>query len=116
MQNGKIANVVSIFQVWQSCPPGTFSVASGLWDVDNCTQCTGGSYCSQPNATAVTGQCDAGYYCTLGSDTNQPDVNATGTAGPCPTGHYCGINTVTPTPCPAGKFFIVFLATNLDLN
>jgi hypothetical protein len=90
--------------VWQSCPPGTFSTMTSLWHVDNCTQCTGGHYCSQPNATTVTGPCQAGYYCTSGSDTPAPDVNNTGVAGPCPAGHYCGPQTTNPTPCPDGTF------------
>lgn len=90
--------------VWQSCPTGTFSNAVGLYQVSQCTSCTGGSYCSQPNSTTETGQCDAGYYCTLGSDTATPDTGFKGTAGPCPTGHYCSVGTTTPDACPMGTF------------
>ena len=91
-------------QVWQSCPAGTYSTATGLFDVSGCTQCDGGWYCDSPNATAVTGRCDAGYYCTSGSDTATPDTGNTGVAGPCPTGHYCGQQTTTPDPCPRGTY------------
>lgn len=90
--------------LWQSCPPGTYSTLTGLWHVDNCTQCTGGMYCATPNATSVTGACDPGYFCTTGSDTATPDVGNTGTAGPCPAGSYCTGTTVTPTGCPIGTY------------
>ena len=42
--------------VWESCPPGTFSQDVGLANSSQCTQCLGGYYCSQPNATTVTGK------------------------------------------------------------
>lgn len=90
--------------IWQSCPPGTFSMLQGLWHVDNCTQCSGGRYCSKINATAVTGLCSAGYYCTSGSNTASPEINNTGVASPCPPGHYCPEGTSTPLPCPLGTF------------
>lgn len=91
-------------QIWESCPLGTFSTSTGLWDADNCTQCTGGWYCDKLNATTLAGKCNAGYYCTSGSNTPTPDVNNTGVAGPCPTGHYCPQQTTTPQPCPLGTF------------
>ena len=53
-------------QVWESCPLGTFSTNEGLWEASQCDQCTPGFYCSVLNATAVTGPCAAGYYCTEG--------------------------------------------------
>lgn len=91
--------------VWQSCPPGTFSSATGLENMTQCTQCTGGYYCSGYNLTSETGQCDAGYYCRSGSDSNQPNgATSTGDAGPCPVGHYCTAQTQEPTDCPAGTF------------
>ena len=91
-------------QVWQPCPAGTFSSATGLSDVGQCIQCTGGYYCDVTNATVETGECNAGYYCTSGSDMQSPDTGNTGVAGPCTAGHYCQQKTVTPTPCPLGTF------------
>lgn len=90
--------------LWQSCPLGTFSNIGGIWDADNCTQCSGGSYCSELNATEVTGDCFPGYYCTSGSDTPTPDTGNTGVAGPCPNGHYCLVGTVIPSGCPVGTY------------
>ena len=90
--------------VWESCPAGTFSAATGLANETQCTQCTGGFYCDTINATAVTGPCDAGYYCLIGSDTNTPSGLGTGSAGTCPAGHYCPQQTDHPNACPAGTF------------
>ena len=91
-------------EVWQSCPTGTFSTAVGLYNDSQCTSCTPGSYCASPNATTVTGDCSAGYYCVEGSDTPTPDNNYKGTAGPCPTGHYCPSITSVPLKCPRGTY------------
>ena len=90
--------------VWQSCPRGTFSTATGLADAAQCTACTGGYYCGQENATAVTAPCNEGYFCTEGADTPTPDANYKGTAGPCPEGHYCPAQTSIPRRCPVGTF------------
>ena len=90
--------------IWQSCPTGTFSINTHLNDSSQCTQCTGGYYCGNPNSTTVSGECSAGYFCTEGSDTTTPDTNFKGTAGPCPAGSYCPLRTTTPQPCPAGRY------------
>jgi len=90
--------------VWQSCPAGTFSSATGLSNVTQCTQCTGGFYCDTQNLTAVSGPCDAGYFCRSGSDSQQPSGLLVGDAGPCPAGSYCLQQTSEPTPCPSGSF------------
>ena len=90
--------------VWQSCPAGTFSGTTGLSNVTECTQCTGGYYCDVKNLTTEAGQCDAGYYCRSGSDDRAPSGATAGDAGPCPVGHYCTVQTQEPTPCPAGTF------------
>ncbi len=90
--------------VWQSCPVGTFSGLTGLANETQCTPCTGGSYCAYLNATTVSGPCDAGYYCSLGSKSQTPSGATAGTAAPCPVGHYCPQQTDFPIACPAGTF------------
>ena len=87
------------------CPPGTFSTQSELSRKDQCTQCSAGFYCSDHGATTVTNVCEAGYFCTLGSNTPTPNgENSTGVAGPCPKGNYCPPNSQVPQPCPKGTF------------
>ena len=63
---------------WQPCPTGTFSNMAGLANETQCTLCSPGKYCSQLNATMVTGDCEAGYFCTEGSDTATPEVTFKG--------------------------------------
>jgi hypothetical protein len=46
--------------------------------------------------------CDAGYYCTLGSSTKTP---LSGDGGDiCPVGNYCPAASVAPIPCPPGTY------------
>lgn len=87
-----------------SCPPGTYGHDVGLSNEQNCTQCDAGQYCDSLNATAPSGPCRAGYFCTVGSDTPTPEDGFTGTAGACPEGFYCEIGSTVPTPCPEGTF------------
>ena len=51
-----------------------------------CTDCDGGKHCSVEGSTAVTGDCDAGYYCQSGVDRPNPDNSATNSTYPptCP--------------------------------
>ncbi|XP_071958738.1 uncharacterized protein [Antedon mediterranea] len=90
--------------VWEACPPGTFSSMTGLANVTQCTQCLPGYFCDSFNATVTSGFCDPGFYCLLGSDSQQPGDSSTGDAGVCPTGYYCGFGTGEPDPCPASTF------------
>ena len=90
----------------QSCPTGTFSSASGLQDSSECTPCTAGHYCKYPNATDVTGNCKAGYYCHNGSTTATPEIAGNySSAGICPSGYYCPSgNASAPIAYPRGTF------------
>jgi hypothetical protein len=90
--------------VWQPCPAGTYSSLTGLANETQCTVCPGGSYCSEINATAVSGPCSPGYYCAYGSNMVAPSGGNSGDAGICPVGHYCKSGTSVPTACPAGTF------------
>ena len=89
----------------QACLQGTFSNQVGLEIEEQCTQCSAGHFCSELAARNVTGACEAGYFCTLGSSSPTPNgVKSTGNFGPCPIGHYCPIASQYPLPCPRGTF------------
>ena len=98
----------------QPCPAGTFNPSTGLSQESQCTNCTGGFYCSVTNLTAESGPCDAGYYCRSGSDDPTPTPASTGDAGPCPEGYYCEQQTQDPVPCPAGTFNNRTMLTNVS--
>ena len=97
----------------RQCPAGTFSTQIGLSREELCTQCTPGYYCSDFNSTSVSGVCEAGYFCALGSNTPTPNgVDNTGDAGPCLEGQYCMLASSTPQLCPEGTFSNVTHLTN----
>lgn len=48
------------------CPAGTYNPVSGLANVSQCTQCDGGKYCQVPGLSAVSGNCNPGFFCTSG--------------------------------------------------
>ncbi|XP_049323141.1 zonadhesin isoform X1 [Astyanax mexicanus] len=72
--------------------------------ISQCRECDGGHYCSQQNATSVSGECAAGFYCTRGNISPQPQSSFTGEGGPCPAGQYCPRGSTDPQPCPEGTF------------
>ncbi|XP_071807027.1 uncharacterized protein, partial [Asterias amurensis] len=89
---------------WRPCPTGSYSNQVGLKNESQCTLCDPKKFCAYINATMVTGDCDAGYFCTEGSDTATPEITFKGVAGVCPVGSYCEAATDTPTPCARGTF------------
>lgn len=47
---------------WQTCPSGTYSSATGLYDASQCLPCDAGKYCIGEHLTATSGDCDAGKF------------------------------------------------------
>ena len=93
------------------CPRGTYRADPSGAESDDCTACDAGKYCGTEHMTAVSGACDAGYFCREGAVEPNPaatDVDFTppDTArfGPCPAGHHCAAGSSAPTACPAGTF------------
>lgn len=80
----------------EKCPPGTFSNKTKLFSVEQCQNCTAGTYCATYNLVKPTGLCRDGYYCPTGSSRdNQLE---------CPAGRYCPEGTFEPRLCPSGTF------------
>lgn len=78
------------------CIPGTYGASTGLANVSDCTQCTGGKYCELNGLLDVEGDCHQGYYCPLGSKLRREII--------CPTGHFCPTGSATPTKCLVATF------------
>jgi hypothetical protein len=46
--------------------------------------------------------CDAGYFCTSGSNSKTPSMGSN--ADTCTIGNYCPNGTTTPQQCPPGSY------------
>ncbi|XP_062606170.1 multiple epidermal growth factor-like domains protein 6, partial [Saccostrea cucullata] len=76
----------------QKCPQGTYSNATKLTAVTECTNCTAGMYCGSTNLVEPSGTCWAGYYC--------PESSTSPTQVDCPVGAYCLNASSSFTLCP----------------
>jgi hypothetical protein len=65
-------------------------------------KCDPGKYCQTEGLSAPTGDCLAGYFCTLQASTQTPTDGTTGDI--CPAGFYCETGVSTPTPCSPGTY------------
>lgn len=88
-----------------ACPFGTFAAAAGGASIADCTPCTAGNYCNQRGLSTPVGPCDAGFYCTSGSNTSRPIGGASFGGDQCPAGAYC-LSGSAPlgTLCAPGRF------------
>lgn len=82
------------------CPVGTFSNSTGLYNESQCTLCTPGYYCDNPNMLEPAGQCNSGYNCTLAAIAPNPSANGS----QCPQGTYCVQGSSYPVNCPKGTY------------
>lgn len=80
------------------CPIGTYNPETGKVSDADCLPCTAGKYCYELGAEAVSGDCEAGFFCVEGTKTSTPDD------GICPQGSYCPTGSASAILCPAGKY------------
>lgn len=87
------------------CPLGTFSNKTALDSEEQCSLCSGGSFCGSQGLFEPEGLCAEGYYCTRGAVDNVGTLGEYGGgSGVCPIGHYCPEGSTIATPCPQGTF------------
>jgi hypothetical protein len=87
------------------CPVGTYNGQLSMTSLDNCTLCTAGQYCSKEALDAPEGDCDAGFYCLIGSPFQNPAFDdGSSNYGRCPMGSHCIAATSVPTECAIGKY------------
>ena len=84
------------------CPVGKFNNETGKTLLSDCQPCSAGQYCSNTGLGEPEGPCDAGYYCTIGSDSKVPSMGSD--ADMCPAGFYCPTGSATPLSCPPGTY------------
>ena len=82
----------------QGCPEGTYSNATGLKSVGQCSPCPGGLYCAGIGLTTPTGPCGVGFYCPPGQIDPQPADFV------CPESFFCTPGSVAPRQCDGGSF------------
>nr|XP_006821767.1 PREDICTED: uncharacterized protein LOC100369099 [Saccoglossus kowalevskii] len=87
----------------EPCPPSTFNNQTGITSEFKCQSCLEGYYCEVPGLEYPSGFCEAGFYCTLGSNSSRPSQTSVN-GGPCPAGSYCEIGSSVPTLCVAGTY------------
>ena len=101
------------------CPRGTYGASPSLSQESECTVCPAGSFCSDPNLTAVSGLCNAGFFCPQGSvdpygrDALCPD-HVTNRSNECPPGFFCPVGSSEGTPCPLGSYSNITRAGSID--
>lgn len=90
------------------CPAGTYTASTSLTSANQCDPCPQGAYCEIASVAPVL--CPAG---TFASSQNSESPGLYGGAGvssfpacvTCTAGYKCSIaGTITPDPCPAGKY------------
>ncbi len=84
------------------CPRGYFGASPLLRDLNQCTACWSGRYCSQAALTIPDGRCDPGYYCITMATVPNPIDGVTGAL--CPKGGVCPQGSVTAQPCLPGYY------------
>ena len=67
--------------IYSLCPPGTYSNLTYQTDLDNCTICPPGYFCSDRGAIQPSGQCAAGHICYLEALYATPVYNNESTDG-----------------------------------
>ena len=96
-----------------ACPSGTFLSSTGGQSLNDCTPCTPGRFCESVGLTAVSGKCNAGFYCIFSAKSSSPSDGITGDI--CPVGNYCPEGTSLPITCDAGSYAnVTRLATCME--
>ena len=101
------------------CENGKTTTSERSADISDCVPCARGYFCRfadyfgsmtfDPTKVAAAaqvltafGKCRAGYVCTGGSYTSEPNIEAIGYI--CPAGAFCEEGALVETKCPAGTF------------
>lgn len=85
-----------------ACAAGTYQPHPRRTNVSACNACDPGKYCNTTGLPAVSGDCDEGFYCTLGASTPAPYDGVTGNI--CPAGSYCPLGSPQHFYCANGTY------------
>ncbi|KAM3922961.1 uncharacterized protein RB166_012036 [Leptodactylus fuscus] len=82
----------------QPCPEGTYSAHEEISTEAECRPCEIGKFCTGVGLSAISGQCQEGFYCP------ERSTSATPLDGICPAGSYCPPSSGWPIFCPPGTY------------
>lgn len=90
------------------CPSGSYSSATGLQSVDQCTTCPSGHFCAT-GSTAPT-ECTPGSFaassgsavCTSCAEGSYQGEKGQASCIVCKAGYYCPSGSSSPVPCEGG--------------
>ena len=97
------------------CPAGTYSNRTNLASASQCTSAPPG-YWAAGGLSYISGGCDVGYYCPLGSLSaqeyacpegtwsNETTMHALYQCQDCAPGYFCGEAATAMVPVPAGTY------------
>ena len=83
-----------------NCPAGTYTYKNGASIDTDCITCPPGHYCPNTGSAGKVIPCVSGNYCLAGATSTTDPVNYK----TCPKSHFCPIGSITPIPCPYGRF------------
>ncbi|CEM37955.1 unnamed protein product [Vitrella brassicaformis CCMP3155] len=78
------------------CPAGRYRDTEQATGVLDCTECDEAQYCWGTAQTAITGDCEAGFFCPAGSKSSTQFL--------CYAGHSCAGNNAFPDPCSPQEY------------
>ncbi len=84
------------------CPAGTYQPSTRRTDISACLDCEPGKFCNDTGLTAVSGDCDPRFYCSLGASSPAPLDGITGDI--CPAGSHCPAGSAFPVACSNGTY------------
>lgn len=84
------------------CDAGYYNPFVQRTNVSACLDCDPGRFCNYTGADNYTGDCYAGFYCTLRASNPAPRDGVTGDI--CPAGSYCPEGSPQHYHCPNGTY------------
>ena len=85
-----------------ACPAGSYQPYVRMTNITACLQCDPGKFCNSTGLAAVSGDCEAGFYCSGGASLPVPLDGTTGDI--CPAGSYCPLGSPTHYYCANGTY------------
>ena len=84
------------------CPKGTYQPSRGKVRVEDCVACDPGKFCDATGLSAVSGNCQQGFFCSGNASKSNPQDQVTGDI--CPKGSFCIEGSIKPQTCFNGTY------------